>query len=305
MATPQRPVVVGIDGSDSSTAAFAHGAWEAHRLGVPLRLVFAHSATVPYGLMGLAPDPELLTAAPEGATELVSDLAAQARQAYPGLHVEPTVEPGGAGAVLVEQSRAAQLVVVGCRGLGGFSGLMLGSVGLQLTAHSAAPVIVIRPPDAQANLGAPPPSLPVVVGVDGLPASTAALEFAAAEASARDVELIALYAWWMLPPSRPLPGTANGPVHYDLAAAEEQARQLLAAATTVVRERFPDLQVTLRPVHAANPIVALLDAARTAGLLVVSRHGGNALSRLLFSSIGDVAAREAACPVAIVPEVGA
>ena len=56
------------------------------------------------------------------------------------------------------------------------------------------------------------------------------------------------------------------------------------------------------PAHALNPAVALLDASANASLLVVSRHGGNALTRLLFSSIGDIAVREAPCPVAVVPE---
>ena len=54
--------------------------------------------------------------------------------------------------------------------------------------------------------------------------------------------------------------------------------------------------------HALNPVVVLLEASADAGLLVVSRHGGNALTRLIFSSIGDTAVREAACPVAVVPE---
>jgi nucleotide-binding universal stress UspA family protein len=139
----------------------------------------------------------------------------------------------------------------------------------------------------------------VVVGVDGLPASLGALDFAANEAVARGVELVALYAWWMLPPGGDGQLT---PPHYDLAAAEQEAYRLLSEATAACREQNPDLQVTLRPVHAANPIVALLDAAQGAGLLVVSRHGGNALTRLLFTSIGDVAVREAPCPVAVVPE---
>jgi nucleotide-binding universal stress UspA family protein len=60
--------------------------------------------------------------------------------------------------------------------------------------------------------------------------------------------------------------------------------------------------VTLVPAHAMNPVSALLDETQNGGLLVVSRHGGNALTRLLFSSVGDVAVRQAPCPVAVVPE---
>jgi nucleotide-binding universal stress UspA family protein len=77
---------------------------------------------------------------------------------------------------------------------------------------------------------------------------------------------------------------------------------MLVEATAAAREPYPQVEVELRPAHALNPVMALLDASADAGLLVVSRHGGNALSRLLFSSVGDTAVREAACPVAVVPE---
>jgi hypothetical protein len=109
----------------------------------------------------------------------------------------------------------AALVVVGSRGLGGFAGLMLGSVGAQLAAHSQAPVIVIRPPDEKGNLGVGPPHRPVLVGIDGVPDSDAALAFAFDQASARDVALQALYAWWMVEPSNLGPTDTR---HYDLLA---------------------------------------------------------------------------------------
>jgi nucleotide-binding universal stress UspA family protein len=103
-------------------------------------------------------------------------------------------------------------------------------------------------------------------------------------------------------------GTAGNPFagppmgEVDLAAAEQEARRMLAEATAGARERYPDVPVTLLPAHALNPVTALLDETQKGGLLVVSRHGGNALSRLLFSSVGDVAVRQAPCPVAVVPE---
>ena len=54
--------------------------------------------------------------------------------------------------------------------------------------------------------------------------------------------------------------------------------------------------------RAPNPYLVLIEESRNAGLLVVSRHGGNALTRLLLAAVGDVAVREAHCPVAVVPE---
>jgi nucleotide-binding universal stress UspA family protein len=87
--------------------------------------------------------------------------------------------------------------------------------------------------------------------------------------------------------------------------AEEEARRMLAEAIAGWAQTYPDVKVTLYPMHSLNPVVGLLDLSRSAGLLVVGRHGGNALSRLLFASIGDIAVREAQCPVAVIPSPSA
>jgi nucleotide-binding universal stress UspA family protein len=289
-------VVVGIDGSDSSLAAFAHAAWEADRLDAQLHLVHCVSEVAGIDEVGAA--------AADAAAQRLADLSEQARAAYPRLRTQITVVAGHPGAALVRASHHAVLMVVGSRGLGGFTGLLLGSVGMQLAAHSRAPVIVIRPPDGAGDVGAAPPPLPVLVGVDGVPDSEDAIDFAFAEAAARAVPVVVLYAWWMLPVSRlqPPPPLGPRPEDPDLQEAEEEARRMLAEATAGARERYPDVEATLVPAHSLTPAVALLEASKTAGLLVVSRHGGTVLSRLLFSSIGDTAVREAPCPVAVVPE---
>ncbi|MBX6748069.1 MAG: universal stress protein [Micromonosporaceae bacterium] len=297
MIDKNRDVVVGVDGSDSAQGAFAHGAWEARRRSATLRLVYV-SHVPPRYVTGV----DLSDADRTAGATMLAEYAQRAQAAYPELRVESEVRSGSPGAALVTASRDAALVVVGSRGLGGFAGLLLGSVGMQLAAHSVAPVIVMRPPNDRGNLGSAPTSAPVVVGVDGIPESTAALGFAFEEASARGVGLIATYAWWMLPPSSLGPET---PSKYDLAEAEEAARRMLAEAVAGWRSRYPDVDVTLRPERSLNPVVGLLEQSRTAGLLVVSRHGGNTLSRLLFASISDTAVREAHCPVAVVPDQAA
>jgi len=293
MTDRSRIVVVGVDGSDSAQGAFAHGAWEAHRRGGVLRLVYV-SHVPPRYVTGVD-----LTATDRAAgAEMLAEYAQRAQAAFPGLRVERQVVSGSPGAALVRASQDAALVVVGSRGLGGFAGLLLGSVGTQLAAHSAAPVIVMRPPNDRGTLGAAPAPAPVVVGIDGIPESAAALGFAFEEAAARGAGLVATYAWWMLPPSALGP---ESPRKYDLGEAEDAARRMLAEAVAGWRQQYPDVDVALRPQRSPNPVVGLLEQSRTAGLLVVSRHGGNTLSRLLFASISDTAVREAHCPVAVVP----
>ena len=85
-------------------------------------------------------------------------------------------------------------------------------------------------------------------------------------------------------------------------AAKDEARRQLSESVAGWREKYPDVPVLLMPLQAPNPYVVLIEASRDAGLLVVGRYGGNALTRLLLAAVGDVAVREAHCPVAVVPE---
>lgn len=292
-----RPVVVGVDGSSTSVAALAHAAWQADQRGLPLHVTVCH---------GPAP------AARQEAQTLAGQLAEQTSLAWPQVDVSGQVVAGRPGPTLVKLSEDAALVVVGSRGRGGFRGLLLGSVGTQVAAHCATPVIVIRHAyglDEKVSaaelpvgaFGAVPAPAPVVVGVDGVSDSEAAIEFAAQEAAAREAPLVVLYAWWMLPVDKPAQKPHSPTPEADLGAAEQDVRRMLEKATAGVRTRHPEVEVQLRPVHTLNPAAALLDASASAGLLVVSRHGRNRLTRR-FSSIGDMVVRQAACPVAVVPE---
>jgi nucleotide-binding universal stress UspA family protein len=298
MTNATHAVVVGVDGSDSSHGAFAHAAWEAHRRGRPLRLVHVYNYASPFGWSAFPPDPADFVKSIERARQLVAEHEMQAHLAYPGLEVASTLATGSVGAALVDASAEADLVVVGSRGLGGFTGLLLGSAGTQLAAHCHAPLVVVRPVGDRGNLGAPPPQRPVVVGIDGASNCQATLGFAFDEAAARGVALHARYAWWSLEPGELGPAARL----YDLEVAEDEARRLLSESAAGWRDKYPDVPVHLEPVRAPNPYLVLIEDSQDLGLLVVSRHGGNTLSRLLLAAVGDVAVREAHCPVAVVPE---
>jgi nucleotide-binding universal stress UspA family protein len=297
-----RPVVAGVDGSSTSVAAAAHAAWQARRRELPLHIVACHGPGA---------------AAKAQAQALVDEMVDRALVTAPDLDVSGQTVAGRAAPTLTALSADAALLVVGARGRGGFAGLLLGSVSTHLAAHSACPVIVIRPEGGPVDpyttadltvveLSAAPPPWPVVVGIDGSPQSAAAVDFAMDEAAARGAPLVALSAWWMPPVSRLGPVGARPPRKpeppTDAPTVEQDVRRMLTEATAEARARHPEVTVDLRPTKAPNPAVALLDASTDAGLLVVSRHDVNVLTRRLFSSVGDTAVREAPCPAAVVPE---
>ncbi|MFG2055222.1 universal stress protein [Micromonospora sp. NPDC048930] len=134
------PVVVGVDGSETSLRALSFAIERAAQRDVPLRVLRVWEAPgerwVPPGF-----DPEETTVRERAAAE--ADLA-QWRAAFPDVPVEVQVSPGNPAALLVEASRQAQLVVVGTRGRGGLRGMLLGSVSQQLIHHAHCPVAVVR-----------------------------------------------------------------------------------------------------------------------------------------------------------------
>ena len=79
------------------------------------------------------------------AAEQVLDEALVAVGGAEGIDITMTVRAGGAASVLTEAAADADLIVVGARGLGGFRGLLLGSVTQQVVAHAPCPVVVVTP----------------------------------------------------------------------------------------------------------------------------------------------------------------
>ncbi len=139
-------VVVGVDGSPSADHAIGLAFAEAAARGCGLVAVTAYTEPVPPWTADLPPigyDPAAVRASLH--EELVRHVAGW-RDRYPGVPVAYTVEAGSTASVLTDQSRQAQLVVVGTRGRGGFAGLLLGSVGQQLLHHADCPVLIARGP---------------------------------------------------------------------------------------------------------------------------------------------------------------
>jgi nucleotide-binding universal stress UspA family protein len=137
-------IVVGIDGSDESKRAL-HWALNEARLR-EAKLVAVHSWT--YQLAagpGYMPgaDPEVRGSIQKEAEKVIDD--ALAEFATGGVEIERKALEGQPSATLVEAAQGADLLVVGSRGRGGFSGLLLGSVSQQCAHHALCPVVIVPP----------------------------------------------------------------------------------------------------------------------------------------------------------------
>ncbi len=298
MRTPEhsplhRPIVVGLDGSASSNAALDLAIHEATQRRRPLSLV--HAFIWPYLHVPLGPSPY---GPPEGglrheAERILADAYTRAQTAAPDLDIRGELVTGEAAQVLLDAARTAELIIIGDRGLGGFTGLLIGSVAVQLAAHASCPVMVAR--------GTVDPAAPVLLGVDGSPANGPAVGFASEEAALRGVPLLALHAWTH--PVSTGPGDML-PLVYDPAAVEADETRVLADALAGWHDKYPDVTVRRELVHAGAR-KALIDASSHAQLIVVGTRGRGGFAGLLLGSVSQAVLHHAACPVAVVPHTPA
>jgi nucleotide-binding universal stress UspA family protein len=288
-STLAAPVVVGVDGSASSLVAVDLAAREAAARKRPLCIV--HAFIWPYLNVPLDPSPY---GPPEGgfrneAKRILAAAYVRASAAAPGVEIDGELVTGDAAAVLIERSHSAALVVLGDRGLGGFTGLLVGSVAVQVAAHATGPIIVTR--------GTADPTAPVLLGVDGSPVNDPAVGFAFEAAALRGVPIVALHAW-----SHPV-ATGPGdmlPLAYDIADVEAEETRVLAEALAGWHEKFPDVIVHRTVVHG-SPRKALIEASHHAQLAVVGSRGRGGFTGLLLGSVSQAMLHHAACPVAVVP----
>ena len=135
-------VVVGIDGSEGSNYALEWAAIEAARRGAVLE---AHTSYAP-GYVFITPQE-----VHQAMQRVLSEAAIHIADLAPGLVFEGVIHEGSAAHFLIEASKGADLLVVGSRGLGGFSGLLLGSVSQQCSLHAHCPIVIVRPLEGARN----------------------------------------------------------------------------------------------------------------------------------------------------------
>ena len=281
------PVVVGFDGSATARSAVQYASGEAVRRGCDLRIIHGLGWPVilppfhaPYDQHGRGPRAAML--------DLLAQTAREVQADHPTLSVTTRLIDGSPGAVLVDASRDAQLLVVGHRGSGGFAELLVGSVAAQAAAHAHCPVMVVRGDTA-------PDGAPVVLGTDGSPGANRAAEVAFAQAHLRDVELILAHHQ---PGQRKL-ADAIAPGNPGFWATVGDP----AAGALGVGARYPKVKYRTELAPGESVASALITfAGRTsAGLLVVGTRGLGGFRGLVMGSTSRTLIEHAPCPVMVVP----
>jgi len=291
-ATGQRAgrVVVGVDGSSGADGALRWGLAEARRRRASLELISCWMYPAPFGF---GPVGTLTNEFPEAAGAICAAAASRAGVLDPSVEVHTRCLEGPPSPTLVEASHVADLLVVGSRGIGGFKGLLLGSVGRHLSQHATCPLLIARQdagaavPDATMADG----ERRVVVGVDGSASAERALRAALEEAAGLQASLEIVHAITTSP-------TAAFLLPRLEPSRSESTRIRLEETAAAAAAARPDVKVSLR-LSSKTPPWTLVDASAGAQLLVVGSRGLGEFRGMLLGSVSQYCAVHARCPVLI------
>ncbi|MFH8800809.1 universal stress protein [Streptomyces sp. NPDC017936] len=292
MGTMTLPLVVGVDGSDCSLLAVDWAVDEAARHGAPLRLVYA-SLWERY-------EPRLPSVGSERSSEqvlaehIVASAADRAERRNPEVKVTTDIVPDDAAAALLRAGDEAFALVTGSRGRGELKGLLLGSVGLAVSARAHCPVVVVRGDQA----GLTGRHERILLGLGEADTSTEAVRFAFREAEVRGCVLDVVRAW-----RRPAFDRSGDRVQTDGPADtyEERATALVEARLQAADAEHPNVRT--RPATLEGPAgKVLVDRSAAADLVVVGAPRRTGHFGLQIGGVSHALLHHARCPVAVVPE---
>ncbi|NYD79701.1 universal stress protein [Arthrobacter cupressi] len=287
-------ILVGFDGSPASATAVRWAARQALLRKADLAVI--HCSMWPAVTHDLAPVPGIADSGLRHAAEAVlAEGAVIARDESPDVAVSTVLKYGWPAVLLRDASAGADMLVVGSRGIGGFMGLLVGSVSLELAATADCPVAVIRETEH--------PGGAVVVGID-------ALRFGSAPASKRLWEEVARQACVLATLTEsPLQivyvQPRHGVWHRSTApTGPHRPEDLLEDIARTVRRWSPALEVSTRILAGTSAAGTLLEASRAAGTVVVGTHG-HGVVRASVGSTAHAVLHHAQCPVLVVRPAGA
>ncbi|MBD0422718.1 universal stress protein [Streptomyces sp. TRM S81-3] len=286
------PLVVGVDGSNGSLLAVDWAVDEAARYGLPLRLVYAslwerHEGAVPSN------SPER-PGERVRADHVLASAAERARRRNPDLEVCTEAVLAEAVSALLSESHHAFALVTGSRGRGELKGMLLGSVGLAVTARAHCPVVVVRG-DGPGLAGA---HNRVLLGAGDPGTCGEAVRFAFREAGVRGCVLdVVRTGRWPAREALEHPERARESDHRH----EQQASAVLDALIAEEAVARPDVRVQRATVEGPARKV-LVHRSAAADLVVVGARRRTGPFGLQLGRVSHTLLHHAACPVAVVPE---
>jgi nucleotide-binding universal stress UspA family protein len=282
-------IVVGVDGYPASNAAVRWAARDAVMRHLPLTLVHVVNPAVPMWSQSPLPGGFAVWQENEGrrilddALKIAQDTAKDDRS----IQIKSEMIFSATVPTLVELSKEAELMVVGSSGRGALARGLLGSVTSTLLRHTPCPVAVIRDEDP---VMPHPTQAPVLVGIDGSPASELATAIAFDEASRRRVDLIAVHAWSDTEIFE-LPGL-------DWPAVKAEEGRSLAERLAGWQERYPDVTVQ-RLLVCDRPARVLVETSESAQLVVLGSHGRGGFTGVLLGSVSNAVVQSVRMPVIV------
>ena len=284
-------IIVGVDGSPSSEHAIVWAAEEAGLQHRKLTLVHAEQRMSANEMAwmssaGVAPR-HINEQIHADAEQVVTRARAMAAAHCPEEAIETILEVQDARSLLLDLGSTAAMTVVGTRGHGRVVGLLLGSVSGALVRHAKTPVVVARP--------VPSPRRGVLIAADGSEESLGLVEHAYREASLHRTPLTVVHCLWdgLMAPTPWADVSQTDPEG-------EEARLRVAQSTAGMREKFPDVDTTVRVTRGAVD-ACLVDLSADHDLLVIGRPPRPLLHRLTTSGLTLPVAEHAHCPVLVVP----
>jgi len=286
-------IVIAVDGSSHADEAVAWAAAEARLTRRPLTIVHVEKTlgSQERGWLSLADVPltQVTQEIRADSEELLQRARTAATMAARGIEIDAVLRAGDPREILLQLAEHATMIVLGSRGRGRVSSLLLGSVSVAVSRHATCPVLVVRPRHDMARLRG------VLVGTDGTSRSVATLEAAFREASYHALPLTVVHCQWeaLSAPGGWRAANPSDPFH-------DSARIRVAEVLAGLREKFPDVAVT-REIFAGHVDQCVADLSREYDLTVIGRHAKTLMERVGSLSLTTAIVEHACGPVLVVP----